>query len=119
MNGMKKANDQNTLVELINHPESPIISYINLDKKCVEIYEDEVQVEKHLVRIPFKEELVSYTEAVGEFIEERDLSIPRRVSAKKYLIKQGYIHEFYDYWNNKAVSKLKDWLEKYSLNDIA
>lgn len=106
---------QTDLTELFNHPEVAVTSYANLKEHCIEVFEHEVQETDNLIRIPYRDELCSYNQTVGEFIDEWNLIIPRKMSARRYLREQGYIQEFYAFWNEKAAKKLLEWLEYHHI----
>lgn len=64
-----------------------------------------------LLRIPTQDELYPYVQAVGDFILEKSLNIPRKTSARSFLIQNDLWSEFRDeFWNVESERRLEKWL---------
>lgn len=106
------------LEELLYTEGCYAIPYVDIEKADIIIVnedDDEIVCES-LLRVPSKEELVPYNEAMWHFINERHIVIPEGLSAGRFLREQSQMYDFYSYWDKMASEQLTKWIESIQFN---
>ena len=87
-------------------------SYIDLKHKKIVLLHSSDMPYKVLLRIPFREELYPYGMAMFDYLNDRDIAVPRGNSAKHYLHEKGLLVDFYAFYNEHTDRLFEEWLEE-------
>lgn len=112
MNTLKIDQD---LTNLVNNPFLSVCSYVDLENMSIEVYPEGMETNDKLLRIPYADELYSYGHLMSEYIDKNDLCIPIKMSARKYLIEQGYYYDFCDFRNERLEKALIHWFAEHQI----
>lgn len=93
--------------DMINRIELPVATYLNLEKKCIEVLDESDYIEKNRVMIPTLDELAPYNAVMYEYVE--DMSISFGKSATQYLRENVLLDDFHVYRMQYAVKELEKW----------
>ena len=99
------------LSEIVNDG-SPYVIYINRETSWVEISDSWPEECEELIPTPYVDFLYSQNQALGDYIWENDLVIPKGMSARGYLRRTGQLYDFYEYHNTILDEKMLDWCKE-------
>lgn len=102
--------------EIINKVGLETVTFIDIKQATIVVY-DLYQNEdrEDLLRIPYEDELIPENEILGAYIDDRELQIPLRMSARAYLRENGYYYDFLEYKIEVLVKALSDWLVDHQI----
>lgn len=107
------------LLEAINEEYLPCTVYVDLEKASLKTYDiGETVGRRGLIRLPYAEELYTENRALGDYIQETGISIPHRMSARRYLRQNGLFFDFYSFYNAEVKLRLKEWFEERKLQIV-
>lgn len=112
--------NKKTLHEVLNCEKSECRVYFNRTNSEIEICDDFFSLRNYvldsdIVFFPTDEKLYPYCEAMGDFLDEHEIEVPRGEKAESCLRKNGLIYDFYAFREEEIKSRLLDWLNE---NDI-
>lgn len=102
--------------EILNKVGLETVTFIDIKQATIVVY-DLYQNEdrEDLLRIPYEDELIPENEILGAYIDDRELQIPLRMSARAYLRENGYYYDFLEYKIEVLVKALSDWLVDHQI----
>lgn len=112
--------NKKTLHEVLNHEKSECRVYFNRTNSEIEVCDDFFSLrnrvsDDNIVFFPTDEKLYPYCEAIGDFLNEHNMDVPRGRKAGTYLRENGFIYDFYAFREEEIKSRLLVWLNE---NDI-
>ncbi len=112
--------NNNDLDEIINRQRGEYYACFNRTNNEVEVFEasfsqKNLALKEDIIFFPTDEELYPYKEAVGDFLAENDIEVPRRRKVRPYLRECGYLYDFDEFRDREVKRRLLIWMDE---NDI-
>lgn len=67
------------------------------------------------MRLPYEEELINEKAVLEDYLTERDICVPRGMSARRYLSENGAQYDFFEYKKKALSSAFSVWLKDHQI----
>ena len=70
---------------------------------------------KEVIIFPSEDELYPYNQAMKDYLNSRELVVPKEIKAMKYVAENGAKNDFYYARDEETKKRLLTWLERYQI----
>ena len=114
---------EDNIIEWLNRPGTGIASFLDMQKKCFDSMEEGEALEKLIVEgnaivVPYEEQLYSYGESMGDYLDNREILIPDGMKATAYLAQHRWIDDFYEFRAEELEKRFVAWCEKQGVQMV-
>lgn len=108
---------------MLNKPMIEDISFLDMQAQCFDSTEDGEALEKMIAEgkaivLPYEEQLYPYGEAMGDYLDDREILIPDGMKATAYLAQHGWLDDFYEFRAEGLEKRFVAWSEKQGVQIV-